>query len=101
MDADGLHTSMLPVDLFNISMQQVLLSSKYCIYVLTATLTHYLHARQYCKQLSLKYLFMFLATPSTCQAIVKILLDIYITEKCNTVITPLTSQILLYQIVAV
>ena len=34
MDADGLHSSMLPVDL---SMQQVLLS----YIVLTATLTHY------------------------------------------------------------
>ena len=29
MDADGLHGGMLPVDLFNISMQQLLLSSTY------------------------------------------------------------------------
>ena len=57
MDADGLHSSMLPVDL---SMQQVLLSSTYI--VLTATLTHY------CKtvlQAAVVEIFMFHATPKS------------------------------------
>ena len=55
MDADGLHSSMLPVDL---SMQQVLLS----YIVLTATLTHY------CKtvlQAAVVEIFMFHATPKS------------------------------------